>query len=1165
MSATILLIASALTCPQTSTPQSWTGATLQSDTTRTGVSYVGSGPAHLELNPAASVFKSTALGITDLTVFAAVGDFNKDGWDDFVGAGEGQAFVRIYQNYTSTNPAPNWSDPNAVRTPKFTGVRDLIPDAADTKWRPLVAGDFNGDGWDDVFVAIATQYARPSLAYIFTNKAVNDAAGKPQFNAAANAMAAPSTPASLGYQDWGGTNIIAYDWNGDRKLDVVEAAGENNGEIRVFLNQCTPAATGQPAAPALLKCTNTPTFKFTNVLITGLGFGTNAQGDLPVFNYRKIDNDAYPDLVVGAPDCCAGATTRLRYFPGLAGGGVDVANVKSITFSGAATGVLFADFSQDGKTDLIVSADNWNYAYDTLGGNADYWVNNGTANPFSSASTRLTAHNAPSIDYDTGFVFDYDHDPHNTPDVMLADGNHTTSFYVLANRNVSQFVGCGDVASGVMPLGTLSTSEMVVTAARIHPTQSLDGGTITWWLTNETPPNWVQATDCGDGTGDLCATFPRSAGREVQWKATMCSNATHTQTPTITSVDAKFVYTTATEHYRAGVITNDGVSYVGAFREPGDRGRFYAVNAELDTTYWDAAAKLDATADATRRIYTADKTTGARLAFEHTGATIDARLVSTLGASNAAQAISVVDWVRSARFGVGNQGIALSKLGAVETSTPAVLTKPNLPTWYVFADTTQRGKVDEFMNGESQRRGLVMFGSKDGMMHAVTTIPTDITSPLNGRESWAYVPPETAGGMVADYSASLGGTLNITAYPDGSPTLADVADATGALKTIAIIGGANGGKSVAALDVTHTVDPGSGVVNGPVPLWSHVPGGSAAGQSYSKVAVARVRIGAAQRFVAIAGTGLDFTDNTQPYQRGKEIEAYDALTGTLLWKFRMHCPLTSDITVFETDDDAEPGAPTIDGYVDRAVFADRCGYVYKVDPAKDLGGAYNGNAGFGALATDLAGTVQEYALFSTRLSSGALGAESPIAGTLGAQVEAETSRLVLFFGTGGLESQPASLQNEFYAVYADDGAIRSKIVGTCAGGHCEKFYGGVVVSKTQVLLTRTVDPLVGSGTCDRGTTKVEGIELGELDASGGFVTDFSNQTTSAVMGALYGDAGALYFATLSGDVVRIGAPRAADAGDDTAHGTGTGAQSAGWGTGTDIDTPMTLYGWRQVF
>ncbi|HTJ44571.1 MAG TPA: FG-GAP-like repeat-containing protein [Kofleriaceae bacterium] len=1165
-----------ITCPQTSGPTAWSGGTLDTGTTKNGVVYNGTSSA-LQLQPAAGLFQSTTLGISDLTVFASSADFNKDGWDDFVGTGEAHAFVNVYVNHTIDNEGgADWSNPSYVATPKFTVGRVLVADSLVTKWRPIIAGDFNGDGWPDIFEAEGDQYAQPSVARVWLNSKTNDASGNPQFGAAYSAMAAGSTPSQLGYQNWGGTNIQAVDWNQDGRLDILVGSGSDNGTVRIFTNNCTlksPLPSPLPNPP-LLPCQNSPTFVYSGALIMNLGFGsTSTQGNLAVFTYKDFDGDGFRDLIVGAPDCCAGATTRLRVWKGISGNTLEATSSQNISFVGAATSLLAADFSLDGKLDMIATTDNWNYGFtggtsgtDGIGGIAEYYVNNKSSAPFSSGVTQhLTTHNNPTYDYDVGFVFDYDNDPNHTPDVMVADGNHTASFYVLANRVVNQYVACGDVASGVIDLGALSNSEMVVTSARLHPTMSLNGGTVSWYMTNETPPNWVTATDCGDGTGDVCATFPKPVGKSVQWKATMCSNSTHTLTPSITNVTVKYSYTLAAQHYQAGVIINDGIAYVGAFTQPGNRGKFYAVNAALSTNYWEAGAKLDATADSTRNLFTANPASNTLMQFTVSNAT---NLIPTLQATDSTQATSVINWVRSARFGVGNAGITPTRLGAVVSSTPAILTPPSRPLWYAFSAPSDRARVEAFISANTTRVPLVLVGAMDGIVHAFYTISSNIADSRNGNEAWGYIPPKIAAGMVADYTASLPGTTTVASFPDGSPTLADIKKADGTTATIAVVASGNGGKSIATFDVTSTVNPSTGAVSGPKPLWSAVPGNSLAGQAQLKPAVARVLIAGQEKYQVIAATGIATDNAAPPWNEGRIIAAYDAETGYQYWTFRALCPITSDITVFETDDAAESGNPTINGYADRVVFADYCGYVYKLDPARDLAGATNGNTGMGTQLVDTVSGVNEYALFSTQSTTGALAQQSPIAGTIAARTDSST-RMVLFFGTGGLASWPATKQNQFYAVFADTGAIRSKITGACSGGSCEKFYGGVVVTPSQVLLTRTIDPKIATGTCDLGSSNVEALKL-DADASNNFVVDFNVAVASAVMGGLYGDRGAVYFADLNGDVNRIGTPLAANAGDDSAHGYNPGNGSGtGSGTGSGIVTgttsAFTLMGWRQVF
>ncbi len=1150
-------------CPTTSSPTNWSGSTLDTGTElKSGVVY-DAGGARLQLERAAGLFSTTALGTTDLTVFASVADFDQDGWQDFVGVGEATSFVRIYRNRTFESPEPDWDDPAAVRTPKFVMVRELVSATASHRWRPTVAADFNGDGWPDVFRAVAETYAEPATATIWLNAASNDASGNPQFGAGYNAMASGTATTALGLQNWGGTNIQALDYNGDRKIDLVVGGGNNNGTIRVFLNTCTTATGAQPDPPAPLRCSNNPTFSYSSTLITNMGFPATA--NLPVFQYVDVDGDGRRDLIAGAPSCCTDASMRLRLWKGVDGGGINAASYQSIEFPGGATSVLVADFSGDGKPDLIVGTDNWNYNSGN-GGESRYWVNNGTATPFTGAGTTLTTYNNPIYDFDVGFVFNYDNDPNNTPDVMLADGNHSSSFYVLANRVVNQYVPCGEVASGTIDLGALQDSEMVVTAARIDPDYTLNSGTIRFYVSNEEPPNWIEATDCGDGSGELCASFPKPVGREVRWKAVMCSNSANTRSPELRNIDMTFDYTQASEHFRAGVVVNDGVVYLGGFRQPGDRGNLYAVNAQLDTTYWDAASHLDSRSDGSRSVYTATVAGNVRLDFTVANAS-SSQLQAVMGAADQTQAADVIAWVRSARFGIGNAGISLSRLGAVETSTPAILTPPAIPIWYSFASTADKARHVAFQNAYSDRRRLVLFGSKSGMVHAIQSNPTSITTAPSGQEAWAFVPPKIASQMIGDYTTSTtAGTTEVSAFPDGSPTLADYRRSDGTFATAAIIGGGNGGKSIVAPDVTETVDPDSGAIVGPTPMWTATPGDGDAGQGHSKPAVARVLVGGSERYFVITGTGIAYDNPAAPWEKGRIVAAYDLATGELVWQFKAACALTSDVAVFETDDELEPGTPTINGYADRAVFADACGNVYKVDPARDLDGGWNDNSGLGTIEVDEIDGAKQMALFSTAATSGALGAASPITGTLAVRSDSST-RVVLFFGTGGLESHPVTQGNEFYAVYADTGAIRSKLSGDCVGNSCEKFYGGVVVTPEQVIFTRTLDPAVGTATCDLGSTKVQAMRL-DADTLGEFVEDFTQSLTSAVMGALYGDAGALYFATLSGDVSRIGTPRAANAGDDSNSASPPpqfgGVSEGGTGSVGSADA-LALLGWRQVY
>ena len=1184
-------------CPQTSTPTSWSGTMLDGNTTKSGTWYNTSG-SDIELNKAGAVFNTKQMSVTSTMVYAAVGDFNKDGWPDFVGASESSTtgYLDVFQNYTWQNEnctttactaysgaAPNWSDPTVVVTPKFTDVRALHATGFSGRYA-LAAADFNGDGWDDVLEiqAPASGYQLTTVN-LYVNKAANDSQDRPTFNNAYNPITGISS--YVGQQTWSGTNIAALDWNGDGYMDILLGSSSQGGSIRIFKGSCTKSGTAVKNAAGFWPCTGNLTFADQGYMLSDLatnhtpatadGFGTNATGSIPVFAYADVDGDGKRDLIVGAPNCCTNASYRLRLFKGVSATAVETVASQSLTSSGAVTGVFVADYSQDGKLDLIVATDGHNYNSSVNGGTTFYYVNNGTNTPFSGGvKQQITFRGVPNTDYDVGFIFDYDRDPSHSPDLMVADGNDSAGYYVIADRQSITYVDCGEAASGIMDLGSLLSTEMVVTAARITPNMSLNLGTVKFYMSNEEPANWVQASLCSGSITDYCAAFPKATGRSVRWKALMCSGPLHTATPKLISMSAKFDYTVAKEHYRAGIVVSDGVGYVGAFDQPGDRGRFYAVNAGLSTVLWDAAVKLDAMSDASRNIYTAISTTNpeTRFDFRTTNASNTA-LQGLFTTPNTQSTSDLITWVRSARFGVGNSSIALTKLGAVETSTPAVLTKPGRPSWYSYGSGLDRAHIDAFVSANATRVPLAMFGSKDGMVHAVYTFPASQSDTRNGREAWAYVPPPIAAGMLADYNNTQNANqtatdgLNhptISSFPDGSPTLVDYQTSSGTFKTVALVASGNGGRAFSVIDVTQTVDPSTGTVTGPVPMWSATPGLGEAGQSNAKPTVVRVLVNNAERYFVVTGTGIDYSDTQN--LKGRTVSAYDLLTGTLMWKFQAKCPVTTDVAAFETDDALEPGGPTLNGYIDRVVFADKCGYVYKLNPAVDLAGAWYQNTGMGLLPVNVTpdGKTQ-YALFSTLLTAGGLLAERTIAGTIAARTDS-TTRMVLFFGTGGLESVPATTANAFFGVYADTGLIRSKVLGACNNGTCEKFYGGVVVTPEQILFTKTVDPAIGTNACDTGSTTISGVQLNPGTGTN-FTSDFNLAVSSAVMGGLYGDAGAIYFATLAGDVARIGTPRAATAGGDTAagrtQGMGAGDQATGAQT-VGTTSGFTLMGWRVV-
>ena len=994
------------------------------------------------------------------------------------------------------------------------------------------------------------------------------------------------------------------------------------GHIPVFSHANSATCTGTSCDSMDVLIPSTAHNATTLAPSSNLGIDTAVRENLG-FAYSDVDQDGDYDLVVGSPGCCsnsAKAANRLRVYKGTSNNKtshtLDTANPISLStssatypgFEGSLTGVFVFDFSGDGYPDIVTGSDGVAYS-SALGGRTRYWKNTGnaatpfgkswptcSATPATCAGCSATCNPSPTSkmsescgsancafpsaspptfgDFDIGFMLDYDHDPDTTKDMVLTNGNNTSEFYVFANRSSpTTFAPCGNVISGTLPT---PASELTMSGACITPTATVPANTsISYYLNNESPATYQLAcTQTSAGftpaltNGQCCVSFASSTGRTLTWKALLDSNTTDgagvcsaigTTSPTVSSVVANYTYTQVGQHYKAGVVINDGVSYIGSFTQPGNRGHMYALAAGDGTKYYDVGTKLDA--QSSRNVYTTNLTgTGlTRIAFSPTSP--NATLQSRVGATSAAEATSVINWVLSARFGVGSASFAATKLGAVQASTPAVLARPYRPNWYAFLSLAEKTVYDTFATARATRLPLLLFASMDGMIHAVISNASNILDARNGQEAWAFVPPYVAANMKSDWQATTTtNTLTVTSYPDGSPALLDYKKANGSIATAAVISDGAGSTSVTAIDVTDTIDPTTfSVTNkGPTPMWSQQPGDSSAGRATSKPGIARVKIGSTESYVAIAGTGVYSTDAT----KGRIISGYNLETGTLLWKYEMDCALTSDVTVFETDDDSlyEPGAPLLDGFADRAIFADACGNVYKINPAQDLSGAFMANADMGPISLAQKNGRARAALFSTASTTNALAAQRPIVGTIAARTDATTD-IVLFFGTGGLESQAPSLVNEFYAVYAKDGRVRNKLTGTCASSRCEKFYNGVVVTPTAVIVQRSVDPVIGGGSCDFGSSKVQSYGLNDPFAQQFDLSSSGGVPYRAVTGPIYGDAGALYFATVAGTIERIGAPRSATAGGDST----TGAIHAnGTSETTFVNAPFTLLGWRTL-
>lgn len=1085
---------------------------------------------------------------------ACAADFDGDGLTDYAAVPNQQRKLAWYENTADTQPDVNWLDPTQYREASF--VEHVVVDAGATPagrfgHGGLACGDFTGDGLADLIwvyceSAAAGTYCdtvgTPDGVAPFSKYLMYVNNGLPsRFGAGAAFLGKNGAfQATPGFQLWKGSNTAVVDLDGDGDRDLIWGNVSNpvgdGGHIYRLYNQGGGAFKfGDNAIQYLVQ-----------KAFSGLAGAANAQ---PMFAGIETAPGSY-FLFVGSPTSPAlyqatGATGPLKCATTIAPGTcLNWGGKRNLAPPAwGITSLVTADFTGDGKRDLFVAADRAGCTALNLGVDcaltprqAGYlYTNDGDADPFFTAGApQIPAQKldwATAGDVDAVLAMNYDDDPDGTQDLLVFadEPAYGQRLVVLPNR-IAGYKPSGTATSVILPLDPFTgvPAEMSVTQLRLNPTVTLNGGTITWEGTND-GSTWVPAVACDvDGVTMQCVNFTTTMGNSVRWRATLNAPAGAAATPIVTSLDVGFSYVKGENQFLAGPIARDGLIYVGASRQPGSVGAFFAIfDDATGATAWEAGEKLDAMADGARNMYSANGTTRIDWAVG-TGTTNQGRLVTLTGTATVAQAEAVVAWQRSARFGVT---AIKHRMGSIEYSTPALLTPPAKPYWYNYtAAEPMRASIDAFIAAREGRPQLALIGSRDGALHAYRTTPAVPSDSANGTEAWAFVPQDVAPRMRVDAVTGV-----VTAHPDASPTLADAWDGSN-WHTYLVSGEGAGGKAVYALRVTDTVTTTG--VNGPTPLWSFTEANM--GYTMSKPTIIRVKVGGAtERWFAVFASG----PGGGALDVGDTVYAVDLFTGALVWRFDIGdvgTYVATDITAAETDDSGETGSPTEDGYIDRLFFGDSKGRIWKLDP-----GTYNAVAKtITTVDSNVTVAGLPHKAFFTTLTAPPISGARAIAGTIAA-AEDSTQRLVLYFATGGTPETPGLAQNAVFAINANDGAIRKTYVP--APG--VKYYGGVSYNAGQVVFAGSVD---GTGSCDTDAS------ITILDAlTFAVVTEIP--LYSRIASPVYVQNGVVYTATLEGNVVSTTPPTGGSGGG------GGGSTGGGLGGGGEINTtPMTILSWRLV-
>ena len=336
----------------------------------------------------------------------------------------------------------------------------------------------------------------------------------------------------------------------------------------------------------------------------------------------------------------------------------------------------------------------------------------------------------------------------------------------------------------------------------------------------------------------------------------------------------------------------------------------------------------------------------------------------------------LINWTRGYVDGATTKKESI--LAPIDHSTPAIVTPPGRPAWYygTAVSDSERSSYDSFADANSERRSIVVVGSRNGMLHAfdagafrwgnnaltshnemrgyylwpdttesnyydVQDWWSDFFSSLastdppyfgwnvtgatrapdygTGEEKWAFIPANLM-------SRLKNNVLNgdDRAYVDASPAVSDVlidADNDGdkEWRTVVLSAEGNGGDTIFCLDVTDTANP--------VFLWEFADPQLFRSRSSPAVAVIGriLDINSDEtKWVAFFVSGRNYDPNAYPAVYMVDIE-----TGTVLRKVSLE-------SVSAGRGGVPSGQPAIidsdgNGYIDRAYIGTDKGYLYKIN------------------------------------------------------------------------------------------------------------------------------------------------------------------------------------------------------------------------------------------
>jgi hypothetical protein len=882
-------------------------------------------------------------------------DFDLDGWPDIIGSSSSYSNVLAFvknqgvAGNIGTFEITHWIDgSDGAGGWPTVGVQGAPID--NSGHCGMTSGDYDGDGdFDFLFICSRDDgIYGPKRIWLYENQIADSGVLEfTQINKTA------TWSALLKGIAWSATMMQTIDFDGDGDLDIL--MGNTDGEVLLIRNNHATRALSH-------------NLKFTVVPILNTGWGPRGVSTVAV---QDFDGDGDMDIIVGSvsyPD--------LKYYKNDGSGNFSLyATYQTPSFDGATTCAITTDFDKDGDFDLVVGSDDWNYDNDGVPDTHGGTGNGGKCYYFRNLGgdfVRSWMFDGPNADpevYDFDLAIYWDYDQDGDDDFLIADGNHSETYYLFIN-NLADVYNLEGTALSLNVSPVLNPQQHAITKVQLtNIDQQVVGGSsqglaVEIFVSNNDGTNWefyarFEGIDI-HSTADLHVHTFKHYGSKLRWKGILTAeddnipdypNASY-ETPRIDQIDFEYTYVERREYSRtsvaATVSTGSGQNIEliigGTFYFPGWQGHLRAYNvsamAPLDSGYtelrtvtrpdlsessgreivaegveilWDAGVELDSRSPESRNIYTAFPSGvdngQMRVDFNASNEPLLAPLLNDVNSDN----VGLINFVR----GEGRYW----KMGDINHSNPVVVGPPNGK-----ASLMGEGYAD-FMTTWSDRIKVLYVGTNDGMLHCFSL--------LTGEELWGFIPynllPKLKNMWAVD-EASADRYFLRDVYVDGSPVVADV-QIGGDWKTIlicgqgpgkgSIVGGGITGNYYFVLDITDPSDP--------QPLWEVTH--DTMGESWSIPVIGKIDKDG-ETWAAFMGSGYD---NYADEVIGNRLYAIDLETGNIFWMFNAGEVDTIAEHGFSWNiQNTIPGSPSLadanrNGMVDNVYVPDLDGRVWKVD------------------------------------------------------------------------------------------------------------------------------------------------------------------------------------------------------------------------------------------